>query len=214
MARLRQLTPLVVLLATGLPAQAAAPEIERLIHDLSRPAPASIAFTEVRFSPLLDRPLIVSGELHYASIDSLVREVTAPYRERTTIRGESIRVERDGESPRTFALKRAPELRGLLTAFASMLAGDTANLEAHFAIELRGESPWTMTLTPREAQARKRVSHLEMTGHGKEPSCLSLIGADGALNVMLLGKNAFAPLEHPVSPERLNERCASATTPQ
>ena len=62
---------------------------------------------------LLREPLIVSGELGYPGPTSLDRRVTTPYREHTAIRGESVKVEREGEKPRSFALKHAPELRGL-----------------------------------------------------------------------------------------------------
>jgi hypothetical protein len=92
---------------------AAAPDAAQLIAGLAREAPASIAFAEVRFSSLLREPLIVSGNLAYGGPGNLERQVTHPYRETTTVRGESARIEREGEDPRTLALKNAPELNGL-----------------------------------------------------------------------------------------------------
>jgi len=59
------------------------PEADALIGRLAKPAPATISFTEVRFSKLLRAPLIVSGDLGYAGPESLDRRVTAPYREST-----------------------------------------------------------------------------------------------------------------------------------
>ena len=103
----RRLSPLLALML--LPTTpAAAIDADALIARLARPAPASIAFTEVRVSPLLREPLVVSGELEFSGPASLDRHVRKPYREDTAIRGESVRVEREGEAPRSFALKRAP----------------------------------------------------------------------------------------------------------
>ena len=73
-----------------------------------------MAFTEVRFSSLLREPLVVSGELGYSGAGSLERRVTAPVPRDDDDRGESVRIERDGEAPRSFALKRAPELQGFV----------------------------------------------------------------------------------------------------
>ena len=47
--------------------------------------PARTAFSEVRFSSLLERPLILHGELEYAGPGKLARTVKSPYDERMTI---------------------------------------------------------------------------------------------------------------------------------
>ncbi len=100
--------------------RAAALDADALVAKLARPAPASIAFTEVRLSPLLREPLVVSGELEFSGPTSLDRHVRQPYREDTAIRGESVRVEREGEPPRSFALEArtgaARSAHGLLGA--------------------------------------------------------------------------------------------------
>ncbi len=56
----------------------AAPGPDALLQRLARPAPATTVFVEVHFSPLLSRPLIVSGELQYDGPDSLGRSVEKP----------------------------------------------------------------------------------------------------------------------------------------
>jgi hypothetical protein len=178
-----------------------------LIRRLARPAPASISFTEIRFSSLLDQPLVVSGELGYLGPERLDRVVTDPYREKTTIRGESVRVEREGESPRTFALKRAPELRGLLTAFSALLAGDPSAVARNFSVTAEGEgSVWQLTLTPTDARARKRLRELTMNGQGDEPLCFTVTSADGSQSIMLLSGQAREGLKAAISPERSAER--------
>jgi hypothetical protein len=196
---------------------AAAPDLDphELIRSLARPAPASVAFKEVRFSALLDQPLIVSGELRYAGPESLDRIVLQPYREATAIRGESVRVEREGERPRTFALKRAPELRGLLTAFSALLAGDPAAVERSFSVSAAGSSDaWRLNLTPNDARARRRLASLTMTGHGGEPICFSMHFGEGSRSIMLFGEHAEPSVEPTITADELEARCATALPPK
>jgi hypothetical protein len=103
----------------------AAPDARTLVEKLARESPSSVAFTEARFSSLLRRPLVVSGELGYLGGGNLDRRVTSPYRETITIRGSTVRIEREGEEVRSVALERAPELEGFLKAFGALLAGDS-----------------------------------------------------------------------------------------
>ena len=70
-------------------ATAAALDADTLIGRLAKPVPATVAFREVRFSPLVNEPLIVAGELGYSGATSLDRRVTAPYQE--TVRSAASR---------------------------------------------------------------------------------------------------------------------------
>ncbi|MGH8220472.1 MAG: LolA-related protein, partial [Steroidobacteraceae bacterium] len=106
--------------ALAAPAARAAPaagargsELDSILHSLARSAPSSTPFIEARFSPLLTRPLVVSGELRYLGPGSLVRIVEKPYRERAEIHGEAVTVRRGGEAPQHFSLDQAPEMRSL-----------------------------------------------------------------------------------------------------
>lgn len=201
--RLLLTTTLLLLPATP----AAALDADALIARLARPAPASIAFTEVRVSPLLREPLVVSGELEFSGPTSLDRHVRKPYREDTAIRGESVRVEREGEQARSFALKRAPELRGLLTGFSSLLTGDAPGLKRSFDVQAQGtEQSWTLQLVPLDARARKRLQKLEIVGHDATPRCFSLLNGDGGASVMVLGE-AAASVPGKVTLESLQKLC-------
>lgn len=186
------------------------PDADTLIARLAKPAPATVAFTEVRFSRLLREPLIVSGELGYSGPTSLDRRVATPYREDTAIRGESVKVEREGEKPRSFALKHAPELHGLLSGFSAMLAGDAAALRQNFAVTMTGDdNAWILELTPTDAKARRRLQEIEVTGHQSEPRCFSMMTADGASSVLLLGAAASEPVSKDVTLETLQQRCGA-----
>ncbi len=191
-------------------------DAQALIARLARPAPARIDFVEVRFSPMLREPLIVSGELGYMGPGNLERRVLSPYREQATIRGESVRVEREGTPPRSFALKRAPELRALLSGFAALLAGDPAALERNFKVELSGdEHAWTLALLPLErAQRRQQIT---VNGSGDSPRCFSMRSTapasrgtrdtPGSANIMLLGEAARIALPEAPTIDSLLQRC-------
>jgi len=180
---------------------------ERLIDRLARTAPARVAFVEARYSPLLRQPIVVSGELAYLGPTHLDRDVTAPYREHTTIRDGAVSIEREGEPSRTFALRRAPELRGLVAGFAGVFAGDSAAVKRSFAIAAKGaEDAWTLELTPLDPGTQRRLSRILVTGAAGEPRCLLVFGDRDAATVTLLGA-AVLNLRPDVPLPQLLEHC-------
>jgi hypothetical protein len=188
------LTALLLSVVLASPLAATVPMATDLIARMRREPPARIAFVEVRFSPLLREPIVVSGELAYLGPLDLDRNVTMPYRERTAIRGDFVTVERDGEAPRSFALKRAPELRGLLSGFSGLLAGDAAAIERDFELVTRGnDDVWTLQLTPSDRATRRRLERIVITGAASQPRCLAVLNAPDAATVMLLGDSSDAP---------------------
>lgn len=197
--------------AAGLSASlgaSAAPDPESLIVGLAREAPAAVEFVEARFSSLLREPLVVAGELRYAGPGDLERRVMQPYREVAAIRGGAVRVERDGETPRTFPLKRAPELAQFLAAFGALLAGDAAALEASFAVTASGQdAAWTLVLAPRDDRGRRRLGAIEVRGSGSDPLCIAMRdGRDGG-SVLLLGAAAATPVAPDATLDTVLARC-------
>ncbi len=179
-----------------------------LLERLARPAPATIGYTEVRFSNLLTEPLVVSGELAYLGPGVLERRVEHPFQETTTIRGEDVTVKREGEPQQRFSLKRAPELRSMLEAFGALLAGNRTMLEQSFSYRLEGdESRWHIDLVPRDAKVRRKLESVTVNGAQDQPQCLALIEPDGDADFLQLGDSAAASL--PASPDRvsLEARC-------
>jgi Outer membrane lipoprotein carrier protein LolA-like len=202
---LATLTMLPALCAT-----AATLDADALIGRLAKPAPATVAFREVRFSPLVNEPLIVAGELGYDGPTSLDRRVTEPYRETVAIRGESVRVEREGEPARSFGLNRAPELRGLLSGFTALLAGDSAVLERSFKVAASGtDQAWTLELTPTDARARRRLQQIVVNGRADVPQCFTMLTAKGGASVLLLGATADRELPKPTTLDTLKHLCSA-----
>jgi hypothetical protein len=205
----RRLLAVLALLPT-LSATAATLDADALIGRLAKPAPATVAFREVRFSPLVNEPLVVAGELGYDGPTSLDRRVTEPYRETVAIRGESVRVEREGEPVRSFGLNRAPELRGLLSGFTALLAGDPAVLERSFKVAASGsEQAWTLELTPSDARARRRLQQIVVNGRADVPQCFTMLTANGGASVLLLGPTADRELPKPTTLDALKHLCSA-----
>jgi hypothetical protein len=209
MRRLLMLT----LLSAATVCSASERDADALIAHLAKPAPATVEFTEVRFSRLVREPLVVSGELGYSGPNNLDRRVTTPYRENTSIRGESVKVEREGEKPRSFALKHAPELRGLLTGFSALLAGDPATLRQTFTVKATGnDDAWTLELIPPDTKLGRRLREIEITGAHSEPRCFSMLTADGATSILLLGTASKDPIPKDVTVEALSKQCGMHTS--
>ena len=187
---------LVCGLMLSLCANASAPEdavtARALVSSLGRPAPARTPFAEARFMKMLDKPLVVSGQLAWLGDDRLERTVEHPNREVSTIADGEVTQQREGRSPRSFSLKRAPQLQMLLDSFVALLGGDAARLEQAFTVQhsTNDTKRWTLTLTPRDAKLAHTVSRIEIDGSGNEPRCMRMQEVDGDLSIDLLGELA------------------------
>ena len=204
----RVLLMLILLAPAGLIAAAESLDAQALISRLARPAPATIDFTEIRFSALLKQPVMVSGTLGYAGPNTLDRHVTSPYREETEIRGDAVKVKREGEPERSFAIRRSPELQGLLNTFSALLAGDHSVLNQSFAISASGsDDHWELQLKPRDPRFSKRVNTVNIQGHADLPECFWILNNDTGASVMLLGAASHTELPQPLTREWLERKC-------
>jgi hypothetical protein len=188
----------------------AALDVDALLAKIARPPPATTPFVEIRYSKLLDQPLIVKGQLEYLEGSTLVRAVNEPFRERTEIKGETVTLERVGKAKRRFALKRAPELRSMLAGFGAVLGGSRASLEQDFTLALEGdEARWRLAMTPKSATLTKYVRDITIHGRTDEPRCIVVTQPDMQASITLVGKAAAASLPQPVTREWLDTFCAT-----
>ncbi len=199
---------------TPMPVAAATLAPDRLIASLAQPAPARTAFAEVRYVGVLTRPLILHGELAWLGGAQLERDVTEPYRETTTIDGDQVRVVRPGQSPQTFDLGRAPELKGLLTGFRALLSGDAALLRSTFTVRASGDArAWTLQLEPRNAALARRLAGISVDGSGHALRCLRMDQGNGDTSFTLLGALATTALPATPTPAALATLCAGGAPP-
>lgn len=206
----KTLRTLVLTALTLLPATSfAALDADTLLKSLARPAPAVTPFVEVRYSKLLDQPIVVKGQLEYHEDGTLVRAVAEPFKERTEIQGETVSILRAGKSPRKFSLKRAPELRSMLGGFGAVLGGSRGTLEKDFNLELTGElQGWRLALTPKSPQVAKYVRDIVIQGARSEARCIVITQPDDESSVMLVGAASEAKLPAPVARDWLTTLCA------
>jgi hypothetical protein len=189
-------------------ADPAPPDLDALLQHLARPAPATTPFVEVHFSPLLSRPLIVSGELEYSGPDSLARTVDKPYAEHTEIHGETVSVTRGNGKPRTFSLQRAPELKTLLSSFSALLGGNRQQLEGSFTLTVSGDDAhWTLGLAPRDSRVSQRVTRITVNGAAGSPRCMTTAAPDGSVTVMLMEDAARTQVPVDVDRAALEKVC-------
>ncbi len=160
-----------------------------LIAALGQPPPARTPFAEARFLRMLERPLVVSGELAWLGGDRLERDVREPRAERFSIADGQVTQQRPGQAPRHFALSRAPQLQALLDSFVALLSGDGERLQQAFTIQASGEASaaWSLRLTPRDAGVARSVAGIVISGRGSVAHCMQVREADGDLSVDLLG---------------------------
>ena len=172
-----------------------------MLAQLARPVPSSTPFVEAHFSPLLVRPLVVSGQLEYLGPGMLARTVNQPYHERSEISGDTATVARQGEPPRRFSLERAPQMQALVASFAGLLSGNYAALERNFTLDLHGDAThWLLGLVPRNPQVRDSIRSITVSGSGSQPLCLTTFQANDDTTVLLLAAAAREP--SPQAPDR------------
>jgi hypothetical protein len=196
--------------AASVPATASS-SAQALIAALGQPAPARTAFAEARFMRVLDRPLVVSGELAWLGGDRLQRRVDHPQQETATIADGEVTQQRAGKSPRHFSLARAPQLQLLLDSFVALLSGDAGRLQQAFEISQAGDAAtaWTLTLAPRDAKLAKTVASIAIDGVGRQSRCMRMQEADGDLAIDLLGALASKMPAQPTR-EALQALCQGA----
>ena len=185
------------------------PDPVSLLHRLARPAPATTPFVEVRFSQLLDRPLVSAGTLEYTDKDSLVRTVTSPVQERTEIHGETVTIKRGTNARQQISLNQVPELRSLISGFAGLLSGDTDGLMEAFRLSATGDnSHWRLTLKPIDMRVARLVRDITVTGTLNEPACVTTTETNTNATVLLLQSVERVRLPNPVDRAFLDRYCA------
>jgi len=201
------LSPVAAPADSGIDAQA-------IVAGLKRDAPARTAFSEVRFSSLLERPLILHGELVYDGPGKLARNVKSPYDERMTIDNGQASVQRGDKPARAFSLSQAPELEGFLRGFTALLGGDGAALSRDFTLVATGNTTaWHLKLTPRDDRLARRITALEVDGTGKSARCFHTFEADGDVNVLLVESLAEAKLPNRPTPPMIDALCRGIALP-
>ena len=195
-------------LAASPASHATPPDAAQLVARLKRDVPARTAYTEVRFSGMLDRPLILRGEMEYLGNGKLAKRVDAPYHEQTTVENGTATMQRGDKPGRSISLAQIPELESFLRGFSALLGGDVDTLARDFTLDATGgDARWQITLKPRDARLARRVESIRVDGAGNEPLCFRTHEADGDDSALLVGPLAAATLAPRVSTMQVDALC-------
>ena len=180
-----------------------------ILQSLAQPAPMRTDFVELRGSPLLKQPLRIEGQYQRPDAATLVRVVSTPYVETTTLRQGQASIVRPGKPPRTFSLSRVPELAQLQASFGALLSGDRTQLEKQYRLAPQGtRAQWTLVLTPLDAKLKGTLRDITLHGRDEELRCIETRPMKGDLQRTLLG-SAAKSANSANSPEALAMLCRS-----
>ena len=150
-----------------------------------------MAFAEARFSALLSRPLVVSGQLAWEGGERLRRHVDMPYVETTLIDGGEVSMHRAGHGTRHFSLDRAPPLKALLESLVAVLSGQPGRLRKVFDVTRKdaggGTGVWSLALTPKSPRLARSLARIRLDGDRRGLRCMEIVEAGGTASIDLLG---------------------------
>ncbi|MGA7964315.1 MAG: LolA-related protein [Gammaproteobacteria bacterium] len=187
--------------ATGTPAPAAfsAAQPLSIVRRLAKQPPTRTPFAQAQFSPLLDRALVLKGELAWDGGQKLERIVEQPYSGHTVIAGTEVSVTRAGYGTKKYSLNRAPAMKALLDGLIAVLSGDPAQLHDVFNATLQGRADayWTLLLVPRDPKLAHDLKQLTLDGYAGTLRCIEITQSEGAASIYVLGKLAVHVTRRP-----------------
>lgn len=111
-----------------------------------------------------------------------------PKREKMTIKGKFLSIERNEKDPPVMVLlSDYPLLEATMTAMRSILAGNHETLETYFEAVLMGrESDWTMRLTPRAEEIRDLLADILIRGEFGRIMSIEILEISGDRSIISL----------------------------
>ncbi|MGO9803368.1 MAG: LolA-related protein [Steroidobacteraceae bacterium] len=186
----RALWSLLVALAAPLAAAASesADPLDALMRELAARRHGHVAFTEVQYLAMLDRPLESSGELFYEAPDRLEKRTLSP-RAETLVLAHGVLSATRGQRSRTLELAAYPQLAPLLESLRATLAGDRTTLERVFSVTLDGDSSrWTLHLAPRDPAAAHVIREVVIAGEQANLRTVEILQGDGDRSLLTIGR--------------------------
>jgi len=143
-----------------------------------------VAFVEERQSVLLNRPLIIRGELIFKPPDTLRRSSFEPSEETLHVEGNTLTLERANGEVVSLDLSREPVAQAVVEAFRGTLSGDLERLRQHYRILFSGsEMEWRIELTPRLESVSKAIESIRIEGSEADVATIVVLRADGEQSV-------------------------------
>jgi hypothetical protein len=157
------------------------------MQQLSAVKASTVRFTEVRRVAELTKPLELSGRLSYVRGGRIEKDIESPYRERTSIDGDTMVVSPARGEPRRYALRGHPAAWAFIEGLRATLGGDLATLERYYRVSFSGGvDDWTLELAPRDEDAARYVKSIAFGGRGANVTSIRVSEAGGNSSVMTL----------------------------
>lgn len=163
-------------------------DLQALMQAMAQVPASRARFVETRHMALLTQPLQLKGSLTYERPHRLAKHVQSPVDEFLSVDGDTLTViNRTKGEKRVIPLREQPAAGALVASVRATLAGDIAQLERHYRVELSGtRAAWNLRLQPREAQVRRAVDSIALAGAGARLDRLEVIEGNGDRSVMTI----------------------------
>lgn len=154
---------------------------------LAASSDSKVRFVEEKHSDLLQRPVVLEGELTFTPPDTLERRVLKPRNEVLRAEGNTLTVTRAGKPSRTLDIGGEPVAQALVEAVRGTLSGDLRRLQSLYNVEFSGALPaWRLILLPKAEAMTRVVEQIQIRGHGSSIETMTIQHADGDRTVMFL----------------------------
>jgi hypothetical protein len=168
------------------PALAQGWNLQELMKEMAQVPASRARFVEIREIALLTQPVELKGTLTYERPQRLTKHVQSPVDETLSVDGDTLTL-RNASKQRVISLRDEPAAGALVASVRATLAGDLAQLERHYKIELSGtRASWKLRLQPREARVRRAVDSITLGGAGARLTRIDTLEANGDRSVMTI----------------------------
>lgn len=175
---------LATVLALASTVAAAQWSLSELMAALAARGSGEAQFTEHRYVPVLDAPVLSSGTLRFVAPDRIEKHTLAPRAESLILAGDQLTL-RQGTRARSLALGDLPDQGLAINSLRGTMAGDLAALRRGWNVELRGERrQWTLELTPLASAVGRYIEAVQIDGRQDQVNRIEIRQADGVRSVM------------------------------
>jgi len=179
---------LALLLLASTPASAQGWNLDALMSEMAAVPASRTRFVETRHLAMLTQPLELKGSLSYERPNRLVKHVETPFDELLTVDGDALSlVNKTKGERRSLSLREQPALGALVEGVRATLAGDRAQLERHYRVQLSGRrDAWHLHLVPRATRVRAHVESITVSGVAERPQRIEVLESTGDRSVMTI----------------------------
>ena len=168
---------------------------ETLMGELAEVSHARLEFAETKKSIFLIVDTTIEGEMEYRAPDYIVKETLSPFKEKVTIDGEYMSIEKTPSSGKSetqigvqnYSVDSHPLLKAAVESMRAMLAGNYAMINDNYDIDFQGEREnWSLSLTPLQPQIQEHIERLDLVGSDTMIAKVVTIQADGDITTLEL----------------------------